>query len=143
MTHHGIAQIENIVIFMVNSGFTPSMILAGVGERFLAIYETLKSGFCGVSVKYSPLLGTADVTDEDGLTYIETGKVKAEQYVGIINTQGFDPWEFLKSLPNKTVICTGNDFLIALGLKIYCEEGVLIEVNVEIHSASLVYMQEI
>ena len=111
MTEKGINQVANIGIWGIPRIIQPSTVLVETGKRFLQTYEVLQ-----------PVLNKAPM--------------KRSSFCGDSN-----PWEFLEKLPNNTLLCSGKEFLTALGLEDFFGEGVLIEISVMIRKARHVMTQ--
>ncbi len=99
-------------------------VIVGTGTRFLNIFRAIEhaDALCMLkSVKYSPLLGSADSgkKTETGMeVYLADGTlVPLGHYIGLIGTPGIDLWKWLKSLEDNTLLCTGREFIGALGVK--------------------------
>jgi hypothetical protein len=114
-------------------------IIVGTGKRFNDVFNGVLSVIwgklrCGPieDVKYSPLLGSADsgVKTETGFdVYLADGTlVKIGDYIGLIGTPGIDLWKWLDSLPEGTLLCTGREFITALGMK-NAEAGQLYQIE--------------
>jgi hypothetical protein len=99
-------------------------VIIGTGKRFHDIFRAIAHSeqLCIIwSVKFSPLLGSADsgTETETGMdVYLADGTlVKIGDYIGLIGTPGVDPWKWLNSLQDNTLLCTGREFIGALGVK--------------------------
>jgi hypothetical protein len=103
-------------------------IIVGTGKRFNDVFNGVLSVIwgklpCGPieDVKYSPLLGSADsgTKTETGMdVFLADGTlVKIGDYIGLIGTPGINLVTWLESLPEGTLLCTGREFIGALGVK--------------------------
>ena len=113
-----------------------NLVVVGTGIRFQEIYEAIKPQIPGVPVKYSPFCGSADGLEGPETDYsiilVNRKLVSQNNYLGLIETPGFDAWGFVANLPNRTLICAGGELLIALGLKAINEKGQLYELDLSI-----------
>lgn len=102
-------------------------IIVGTGKRFSDVFNCVANVIWdnlpreSISVKYSPLLGSADsgTKTETGFdVFLADGTlVKIGNYIGLIGTPGIDLGAWLSSLPEGTLLCTGREFIGALGVK--------------------------
>ncbi len=107
-------------------------IVRGTGRRHKEVELAIRNkGIPDDSVTVvSPFVGSADAINKDCTITLANGeRVRAEEYVGLIGTVGFDPRQFLAGLPPKTLVCTGGEFLIALGLDGINERGALYQLD--------------
>ena len=119
-------------------------VIMGTGKRFGDIWTTIKvlmHLMDIVSVRYSPLLGSADsgTKTETGFDVILADEtvVPIGEYQGIIGTPGIDLWAWLASLEDNTLLCTGREFIGALGVK-DAKAGAVYTIDVETKTATIV-----
>jgi hypothetical protein len=103
------------------------LVIVGTGRRFLdvlsivldVVWKEWPSTERADRVKYSPLCGSADSGEqsETGSKVILADETVAEsgQYIGLIGSPGIDLKVWLNSLPDKTLLCAGREFLGAIG----------------------------
>ena len=99
-------------------------VVVGTGVRFNNILEmiiVLLGNPNFDSVRYSPLVGSADSgkKSETGFEVIlaDGSLVGIGDYIGLAGTPGVDLWVWMKSLSPNTLLCTGREFVGALGVK--------------------------
>jgi len=121
--------------------------VVGTGKRFCEVSFAVRqrlttlSGHNSIeSVKYSPLLGSADSgkKTETGFEAIlaDGTNVPIGDYIGLIGTPGIDLWAWLKSLSEGTLLCTGREFIGALGVK-NAEAGQIYVIDTDLKSVSI------
>lgn len=98
-----------------------TQVIVGTGKRFCDVLSGIKERVGNVSVKFSPLCGSADSGEKnetgfkvalaDG-TIVEIG-----DYIGLIGTPGIDLVAWLGSLTENTLLCAGREFLGGIGYK--------------------------
>lgn len=127
MTENGIAQIELLRTLLPKA---IALVVVGTGARFQQIYRTLSDSLQGIAVKYSPFCGSADGLDPgDKIVLIDGTLVNRSDYLGLIRAPGFNAWEFLRSLPDGTLLCAGSELMISLGLERINKKGQLFELD--------------
>ena len=107
------------------------LVVVGTGTRFQEIYKLkLFQGFlAGVSVKYSPFCGSPDGLEPNGDVIMAGGAlVSLSDYINV-QSRYFDSWSFICDLPDNTLLCSGSDLMIALGLKSINEKGQLFKLD--------------
>jgi hypothetical protein len=129
-------------------------VIIGTGKRFSDVFNCVANVIWdnlpreSISVKYSPLLGSADSgtkTETGWDVFLADGTlVKVGNYIGIIGTPGIDLWTWLDSLPEGTLLCTGREFIGALGVK-DAQAGTIYEIkpieNMTFHGCHVTVMQ--
>lgn len=107
-----------------------SLVIIGTGARFREIYETIKSQIPNIPVKYSPFCGSVDGLEANyDIILIDGTTVNQDDYLGLVETSGFNAWDFVAGLPHNTLLCAGGELMIALGLKAINEKGQLYELD--------------
>lgn len=110
-----------------------SLVVVGTGDRFQEILKIIDSKLGEIPIKYSPFCGSADGLEADGNIILVNGKLVnlKNDYVSISNSPAFNPWEFIDSFPDNTLLCAGGELMITLGLKSINEKGQLYELHPE------------
>ena len=128
MTADGLFQIERLRELLPKN--TP-LVVVGTGKRFLQVYGVLQPSLNGAKVEYSPFCGSADGMEPDGKTIpMASGELtEHDSYLGLVRCKAFDAWKFLKDLPNGTLLCSGGELMMALGLEGVNEKGQLFELD--------------
>ena len=132
-TTEGIEQIKNLQL-----PDNIALVVVGTGKRFQEIYETIRPKIYGATVKFSPFCGSADGLEADGNVILTNGTLVdlKKDYISLTNApEAFDPWGFIASLPENTLLCAGGELLIALGGKAINEKGQLYELDPETKTA--------
>lgn len=97
------------------------LVLVGTGTRFEETYLAFRPTIDHIHAKWSPFCGTEDsLIDRDGQSLVVTGAgrvILPSQYIGIPDHSAFHAWEFVKSLPDFTLLFTGRQLLKALGVE--------------------------
>ena len=126
-TRDGILQIEKLVL-----PEEVSLVVIGTGWRFKEIYKTMIGrGYLSqdTPVKYSPFCGSADGLEANRDVILVNGvTVSLDNYISL-RSDCFDAWRFISDLPDRTLLCTGGELMMALGLKSINEQGQLFELD--------------
>ena len=138
MTEEGLEQVRATRDNVLRSIPRPPLIVVGNSLLYRGIYRVIASFFNGVPVKRSPFLGSADGLEKDGHIAVEDGKIPAGDYIGLRGTRGFDAWEFLKGLPENTLLCGGEELMLALGLGEHYVAGQLYELDTDIKDGFII-----
>ncbi|MFA6446193.1 MAG: hypothetical protein WCW14_03015 [Candidatus Paceibacterota bacterium] len=113
-------------------------IIIGTGDRFWDVYVYLGLAILHKPHKFSPLLGSADSGEKTETSFrviLANGMmVPVGKYIGLIGTPGIDLWAWLQSLEDGTLLCTGREFIGALGVK-NAEAGAIYEIDTETKTA--------
>lgn len=133
MTPEGVTQIVEIGLYSISKISKPSLILVGVGVRFFQTMEVIEGSgiMIDVPIKHSPFLGTADGFGKNKDVALQFGNITSDEYMGLVNTPGFCAWSFVNNLPDKTLLLTGRELLIALELEHLHDDGVLLDIDLE------------
>jgi len=131
MAEHGFEQIVRIREDLIPRIIPhPTLVGIGTGARFEDTYNALKPALNGIPIMYSPFIGGPEGIDENGLVTLHRGKVNAERYIGLVDNPGFDAWRFLNGcFPCDTLLCSGEELLLALDLGKLYVPGALIEID--------------
>ncbi len=133
LTPEGYEAIKNLAgkLLLATQGAVVNIIV-GTGRRFLDVFRALGLKELTSNVKYCFLLGSADsgVKTETGWDVIGAdGTVfEAKFVVGLIGTPGINLWEYVRALPDGAILCTGREFIGALGEK-DAESAVIYRIN--------------
>jgi hypothetical protein len=140
LTEEGVMQIAVIRENLLPKIPLPPLVVIGTGTRFWDTYVTLGVALKDIPKKRSPFCGSGDVLEKDGTVAMAKGTVPFEDYIGLAKCQGFDAWEFLRSLTKVEgkpplegiLLCAGEELMDALDLK--SDKGQLYELNTETRS---------
>jgi hypothetical protein len=105
-------------------------VVVGTGTRFQEIYELIQNDTTGARVMHSIFCGSSDGIEPDGMGILDNGRkvdLKTE-YIGLISPH-FDAWAFVTSFSGNTLLLSGGELMIALGLKDINEKGHLYELD--------------
>ena len=122
LTAKGYADVKDLIgkVLLATGGVIEN-VFVGTGLRFFDVYDALELEVFKVKVKYFFLLGSADsgVKTETGWdVFAANGRlIEASAIIGLIGTPGIDLWLWLESIPEGSVLCTGREFIGALGVK--------------------------
>lgn len=128
MTQEGKVAVSEAVNKALGELPTTRHIIIGTGNRFQEVATIVSACLAKTeakvaleTIKFSPLIGNAD-SGKQGETGFEVMLpdgtiVPVGNYIGVVNTPGIDLWTFLGSLPEGTILCTGREFIAALGVK--------------------------
>lgn len=119
-------------------------LVIGTGNRFQEIanmiyskggdYPCLSSPFCG------GVEGIRMDTEPGKPNMILTAsgfEIPEDQYLGLRNTIGFDPWVFVEGQDAGTLFCAGGELLLALGFEGRPPKGALFAIDVETKTVTL------
>lgn len=105
-----------------------TQVVIGTGRRFVEIYNAFKDKLNGVPVKFSPFCGSAvSLGEEENIILPDGTVIKRDDYLSLYEVPAFNAWEFIRGLPDNTLLCSGGELLISLGLK--SEKGCLFELD--------------
>lgn len=126
MTPEGIKQIMSLKGLLPEN---PSNVICGTGRRHMQICEILNF----TMTRSTLLLGDATSMDMiDGqptIVFADGSHGAYDAYTGIADMAPAIP-DFLKSLPNQAVLCTGRPFAKALGIK-NAKSGSVIDIAID------------
>jgi len=95
----------------------PPLVIVGTGIKHRKTYNALLPVLKNVPVKFSPICGNIDEVMDDGTVRLGDGLVLPKtDYLEVSRIKGFEPWKFIASLENGTLIIASREFLTALGV---------------------------
>jgi hypothetical protein len=97
----------------------------GTGLRFQEVYNIIRTKIpAKIPHFFSPFCGSADGFEADGQFILVDGTLVAQKnYLNLIQSRAFDAWEFISELANNTLLCSGDELMVALGLKSINQKG--------------------
>lgn len=131
LTAMGTSQIVAVRNNLVPKIPKPPLVVVGTGTRFIETYLALAPAFPSVPVRRSLFCGCGDCLQKDDKVATVNGCVPVNEYIGLIDTPGFNPWLFIDNWPAGTLFCTGGELLIALERRDLYKDGALIEIDLE------------
>lgn len=129
LTEDGITQIQRISAMIPFQKIT--LVVMGTGQRFVDTYNALITVLASTPVKFSPFCGSADGSKKYGVIAIAGVMILSEDYIGVSSCAAFDAWKFISSLPADTLLCSGGELMIALGLGDINKKAQLYELDTE------------
>lgn len=133
MTEDGVGQIRLIREQHLEKKLVqPALVVVGTGSRFQQTYNILAEALTDIPVKYSLFCGGTEGWEAGSNRHILCGGriVPDKNYIGLENFPDW-AWQFLKFLPEKTLLCAGEELMIALDLS--AKPGNLYEVDTVTH----------
>ena len=107
------------------------MVVSGTGKRFLEILGIVLGKLPRAPVvKYSPFCGGPEGFQGEDDVILTDGRIinYHKEYIGVSNGP-LDMWQFIASLPDRTLLCAGGALMIGLGLKAINKKGHLFELD--------------
>ena len=130
LTDKGFEQIADIRVNLLPKIPAPPLVVIGVGRRFEETYQGLNQSLRDIPMKWSPFSGSGDALEIDGRIALPGNiSVTNDDYIGMVNNPGFDAWRFISSLPEDTLLCSGEELMMALGFE--SDKGRLYEIDTE------------
>jgi len=138
MTPDGLKQIISIREQLLPKMPWIPVIFVGIGARHKQTFHVLIPTMPHTQIRHSPFCGTADeIEDCEDAVDTNCGKVRTSEYLGLVNTPGFNPWEFASSLPQDALLCAGKELMTALGLSNIFSDGQLYELDANTKTGKL------
>ena len=131
MMPDGLKQIASIRETLIPKLPWIPVFFVGLGARHKQTCDVLTHLYPHPRIRLSPFCGTADEITEDGKIDTKYKISKASDYLGLVNTVGFNPWNFVSNLPTGAIICAGRELMYALGLRDIYVDGQLYELDAE------------
>ncbi|OGZ64718.1 MAG: hypothetical protein A3A98_01860 [Candidatus Staskawiczbacteria bacterium RIFCSPLOWO2_01_FULL_40_39] len=133
---------EIVLSFLSGKEEKIKSLATGVGKKYEEILELFLDSniFIPEKIVLCPYLGGAESTIKGGTIISPSGNEYAN-YLGLSDTASWDPWAFLKenfcgNEDDIAILCTGKQFLRALGKEKYFKVASMYELLTDVKSIS-------